>query len=73
MKKILLAMLISLGAIGFVATSAIAEGDKVEAPTKCQAGKCATGKCGEDKAAPTEDENKTEAKGKCEEGKCGSK
>lgn len=72
MKKIILTALISLGTLGLVATSAIAGGDKVEAPAKCQAGKCASGKCGGDKA---KDANKTEekAKGKCGAGKCGGK
>jgi len=79
MKKILLTALISLGAIGFIATTASANSEatpKVEKPAKCESGKCGEGKCGGDKSKKKEDakdESKEKAKGKCGEGKCGSK
>ncbi len=80
-KKIILTILISLGALGLTATTANAkcnggeEKAKTEKPAKCESGKCASGKCGDDKAKGKTEEAKDETKkdGKCGAGKCGSK
>ncbi len=81
MKKILLTVLLSLGALGLTMTTASAKcngGDdkaKIEKPAKSESAKCASGKCGDDKAKSKTEEKKAESKekGKCGAGKCGSK
>jgi len=86
MKKILLSALISLGAIGFMATTASAneEATKTEAPAaKCQAGKCngdmakkkeEAAKCNGDMAKKKEEAAKdgAEKKEAPAKGKCGA-